>query len=131
MSTIVDIKYHKACYGMHFMGFVMAKLRVYLPQTEDAVKLLGELIKLGRKQKKWTVKGLAERANISRLTVSQIEAGSMHCSIGLVFELAALVGVNLFESDRMPLRQNLEHTRDKIAVLPKRIRVSGQVFDDF
>lgn len=108
----------------------MAKQRTYSKYAHDAVLLLGEQIKLGRKQRKWTEHNLADRAGISRATLQKIESGEMSCVIGLVFEVAALVGVNLFEQDKLPLSKHLEQTRDKIAVLPKRIQVKTKTVDD-
>lgn len=108
----------------------MTKQRTYSKHAHDAVILLGEQIKLGRKQRKWTEHNLADRAGISRATLQKIENGEMSCAIGLVFEVAALVGVNLFEQDKLPLSRHIEQTRDKIAVLPKRIQVKTKVVDD-
>ena len=54
----------------------------------------------------------------------------MSCAIGIVFEVAALVGVNLFEQDKRPLSKHIEQTRDKIALLPKRIQVKAKTVDD-
>ncbi len=91
---------------------------------------MGEQIKLGRKQRKWTEKSLADRAGISRATLQKIENGEMSCAIGLVFEVATLVGVNLFEQKGLPLSMHLEQTRDKISLLPQRIRVKTKEVDD-
>ncbi len=108
----------------------MLKQRTYSKYAHDAVILLGEQIKLGRKQRKWTEHNLADRAGISRATLQKIENGEMSCAIGLVFEVATLVGVNLFEQDKLPLSKHIEQTRDKIAVLPKRIQVKTKAVDD-
>lgn len=108
----------------------MTKQRTYSKYAHDAVILLGEQIKLGRRQRKWTGHNLADRAGISRATLQKIENGEMSCAIGLVFEVAALVGVNLFEQDKLPLSRHIEQTRDKIAVLPKRIQVKTKAVDD-
>ena len=69
----------------------MAKQRVYSKYTQEAVTLLGEQIKLGRKQRKWSENALAERSGISRATLQKIESGKMTSAIGLVFEVATLV----------------------------------------
>ena len=108
----------------------MAKQRTYSKYAQDAVLLLGEQIKLGRKQRKWTEHNLADRAGISRATLQKIESGEMSPAIGIVFEVAALVGINLFEQDKLPLSKRIEQTRDKIAVLPKRIQVKTKAVDD-
>ncbi len=93
---------------------------------------MGEQIKLGRKQRRWSEKNLADRAGISRSTLQKIENGKMGCAVGLVFEVATLVGVKLFEPDSMPLSKHIEHTRDQIALLPQRIKATKKtVRDDF
>jgi transcriptional regulator with XRE-family HTH domain len=108
----------------------MTKHRTYSKYTQEAVTLLGEQIKLGRKQRQWTEQNLADRAGISRATLQKIESGEMSCAIGLVFEVATLVGVNLFEQDKLPLTKHIAQTRDKIALLPKRIQVKTKAVDD-
>ncbi len=110
----------------------MAKQRTYSKYAREATVLMGEQIKLGRKQRQWSEKNLAERAGISRATLQKIEKGEMGCSVGLVFEVATLVGIKLFESDNMRLSKHIEHTRDKIALLPQRMKVTEKtVRDDF
>ena len=110
----------------------MPKQRVYSRYTREANALLGEQIKLGRKQRKWSESNLAERAGISRATVQKIEKGDMSCAIGLVFEVATLTGVPLFEPDRAALARQRDRIQDKIALLPKRIRAKQEVvYDDF
>jgi DNA-binding XRE family transcriptional regulator len=73
---------------------------------------------------------LADRIGISRATLQKIENGEMTCAIGLVFEAATLVDINLFEQDRVPLAVRIEHTNDKIALLPQRIKTITKVVDD-
>ena len=91
---------------------------------------MGEQIKLGRKQRHWTEQNFADRAGISRATLQKIENGEMSCAVGLVFEVAALVGVKLFEPDSIPLSKHIEHTQDKIALLPKRIKAKRRAVRD-
>ena len=91
---------------------------------------MGEQIRLGRKQKRWTENELAERAGISRATLQKIEKGDMSCAVGLVFEVATLVNIPLFEQDTYPLSKQAEHIRDKVALLPQRIRTRQNAVDD-
>lgn len=91
---------------------------------------MGEQIKLGRKQQKWTENNLADRAGISRATLQKIEKGEMSCAIGLVFEVATLAGMNLFEQDKASLARRINKTRDRIALLPQRIKTKTKVVDD-
>ncbi len=108
----------------------MAKLRAYSKYAKDAVFLLGQHIKLAHKQRKWSEMNLTERAGISRTTLQKIEAGEMTPGIGLVFAVASLVGVSLFELDDQRLATSIDVTQAKIALHPKRIRVQTKVADD-
>ena len=108
----------------------MSKIRTYSKYAQEAAILLGKQIKLGRKQRNWSEQNLAERAGLSRATLQKIENGEMSCAIGLVFEVAVLVGVKLFEPDKLPLSKHIEQTRDKIALLPKRILEKNIELDD-
>ena len=114
------------------MVFLMKRQRTYSRYAKEAAILMGEQIKLGRKQKRWTENELAERAGISRATLQKIEKGDMSCAVGLVFEVATLVNIPLFEQDTYPLSRQVEHIRDKLALLPQRIRMRrDEVDDDF
>lgn len=108
----------------------MAKLRTYSKYALDAALLLGQQIRLARKKRRWSEANLAERAGISRATLQKIEAGEMTPAIGLVFEVATLAGVPLFEQDIQRLETSIDLTQSKIALLPKRIRVQTKVADD-
>lgn len=108
----------------------MVKQRTYSKYAQEAALLLGKQIKLGRKQRKWSELNLAERVGISRATLQKIENGKMTSAIGLVFEAATLVGVNLFQQDRLPLSLSIEQANDKIALLPQRIQSQKKVVDD-
>lgn len=106
--------------------------RVYSRYSLKAVALLGKLINLHRKEQKFTTQDLADRAGISRTTLAKIEKGDMKCEIGLVFELASLVGLKLFEADLSGLEAMDAITPEKLALLPKSIHPSKkQVDDDF
>ncbi|OQY12879.1 MAG: transcriptional regulator [Desulfobacteraceae bacterium 4572_19] len=108
----------------------MAKQRTYSKYARETAQLLGKQIKLARKQKKWSEQNLADRAGISRTTLQKIECGEMTCTIGLAFEAATLVGLNLFDQDRLPLSINIENTNNKIALMPRRIKPKLKAVDD-
>ena len=117
-----------------FIGDLMPSLqnRTYLRPTRDAAELLGKLIRIGRKERKMTAEDLSGRAGISRRTLQKIERGDLKCEIGLVFEVANIVGVTLFSDDEpaTPYR-NMARANDKLALLPKRIRSARKVDDEF
>lgn len=106
--------------------------RAYSSYCRNAVALLGGMIRAARKERKMTVQDVADRAGISRGLLQRIESGNAKCEIGAVFELAAIVGVRLFDADENALARHLNQTREKLALLPKSIRKKpGVVRDDF
>ncbi len=108
----------------------MDKVRAYSHYTTDAIVLLGKLIKLARKERKLTEQDLADRVGISRGTLKSIEKGSPTCKIGLFFEAATIVGVELFNSEKMSVAINT--VSDKLTLLPKSIHnPKKDVKDDF
>jgi DNA-binding XRE family transcriptional regulator len=88
------------------------------------------MIRLHRIERKMTIKDLADRAGISRTTLQKIEQGNLKCEIGLVFEVAALVGMRLFDADMVSLGPLEERVADKIALLPKKVHPLKQDVDD-
>jgi transcriptional regulator with XRE-family HTH domain len=106
--------------------------RPYSRYGLEAAELLGQLIHDARIERGLTVAEAAERAGISRGLVHRIENGETGCSIGAAFELAAIVGVPLFEAEPSTLTRYLETARNKLTLLPKRVRKSMMVVkDDF
>lgn len=106
------------------------KPRAYSIYTQKAALLMGYMILLHRKERKMTAQDLADRAGISRTTLYKIEKGDLRCEIGIVFEVAALVGVKLFEGDSDTTDSLRERIEDKIALLPKSVRKNKKVVDD-
>lgn len=75
---------------------------------------------------------LAERAGITTPTLRGIERGDLTVGLGAAFEVAALVGVPLFHEDRAQLSSDLDRIRDRVALLPQRVRPRREVVkDDF
>ncbi len=100
--------------------------------ARDAAALLGQQIRLGRIERKLTAASLAERAGISRSLLHRIERGDPSCSIGAVFETAAIVGVPLFESDQGGLAGRISAAQGRLALLPQAVRrPTTPVRDDF
>lgn len=105
--------------------------RPYSRYTLGALQLLGEQIRLGRRARRWTQEELAQRAGVTRRTLRRAENGDPSVSIGTVFELAALAGVTLFHPDDERLSLDLDRTRARSALLPKRILTEDDEDDDF
>ena len=73
--------------------------RSYSRYAREAAELLGLMIRSARIERGITVADVAERAGISRGLVHRIEKGEMGSSIGAAFEVAAIVGLRLFEAE--------------------------------
>ncbi len=110
----------------------MKRKRTYSRTTRQALSILGNLIRLGRMERGMTAQDLAERAGISRTTLYSIEKGAPGPEIGTVFEVAALVGVPLFEPDARTLAVQEKRLSEKLALMPQSVRrVKREVDDDF
>ena len=105
---------------------------IYSRYSEDAMALLGGLIRTARIERKMTVKEVAERAAISRGLLQRIEKGDPKCAIGSVFEVATILGVPLFNSDHKTVRIHRGYVEEILTLLPRSVRKPLQaVKDDF
>ena len=106
--------------------------RAYSRYSLEALSLLGQMIRAGRIERKITGEELASRAGISRSLLQRIEKGDPGCTIGAVFEAAAIVGVPLFETDRERLSAHRVTTAEILRLLPQMARRPKRaVKDDF
>lgn len=106
--------------------------RTYSRYGREAVRVLGQLIRINRLERKLSVAELAERVGVSRDMMQRIESGDPRCAIGVAFEAASIVGVTLFEEDRDKLTVRLAEQDDKLRLLPKAIhKARTTVKDDF
>ena len=110
----------------------MRRAHPYSPQTIDAVRVLGLEVARSRRARRWTETELAGRAGISAVTLRNIERGVPTVGIGTVFEVATILGINLFGADREEMSALVERGRYRLALLPSRVREpTGPVHDDF
>lgn len=108
------------------------RVRSYSRLSVEALELLGQSIRLARKDRQMTEVELAKRVGISRTTLQQIEKGDPKVEIGLVFEAAVIVGVDLFVPDARTLAPQLARVADQLALLPQSVRrPKREVKDDF
>ena len=116
----------------HIVSVNMPKsiTRTYSAYSCEAAQLMGGLIRVARIARNQTAQELAERAHISRGLLQRIEKGDMKCEIGVVFEVAALLGIELFDVERRGLSRHLRHTEDTLSLLPKAVRKTVKVVDD-
>jgi DNA-binding XRE family transcriptional regulator len=108
----------------------MPRKRSYSRVTHQALAVLGKLVRAGRAERGLTAQELADRAGISRTTLSSIEKGAPGPEIGIVFEVAFLVGVRLFEYDERTLHMHNARLDEKLALLPKSVRHTVKEADD-
>ena len=110
--------------------FMAKKERTYSRYNIEALVLFGNLVQIARKEKKISERDLADRAGIARSTLQKIEKGDPTCEIGLVFEVATIVGVKLFSADSRFLTIQKEKADLRIALLPKAIRKTQKNLED-
>jgi len=108
----------------------MKRKRSYSRVTQQALSLLGKLIRVGRTERGMTAQELADRAGISRTTLYNIEKGAAGPEVGIVFEVAAIVGVRLFQYDERTLAMHNARLDEKLTLLPQSVRPSGKEVDD-
>src|ERR1700709_82480 len=92
------------------------------PQTNEAVRLLGARIQLARRERRWTLQELADRAGVTAVTMRKVERGDPSVRLGVAFEAATLTGVALFDPGPSRRRLEVERVDDRLAVLPRPCR---------
>ncbi|MCX2898096.1 helix-turn-helix transcriptional regulator [Pseudomonas mandelii] len=105
--------------------------RTYSPVTLNALQIFSQLIQVKRKERGMTQQALAERAGVSRSLVQRVESADARCEIGVVFEMAQLLGIHLFQASDSHSTL-LASLQDKLALLPAHVVVPKQeVSNDF
>lgn len=69
------------------------KKQIIFPKHKKILEIFGENIKLARKRRKLTTIQVAERADISRNTLYLIEKGNPGVSVGAVFNVMRVFGL--------------------------------------
>ena len=106
--------------------------RTYSRYSRDAARLLGLMIHNARIASDLKVEELAERAGVSRGLVYRAEEGDMGCTIGAIFELAAIAGVSLFTTDQSAMALHITNAEKTLSLLPRAVYHSKKVVkDDF
>jgi transcriptional regulator with XRE-family HTH domain len=73
--------------------FMKSKKQILFPKHQKIFDLVGENIKLARKRRKLTTIQVAERADINRATLYQIEKGNPGVSMGAYFNVLRVLGL--------------------------------------
>ena len=76
---------------------------ILLPRSQKTISVLGENIKLARLRRKFSAEQVAERADISRPTLSSIEKGNANVSIGAYVKVLSVLGL---ENDIMDVAKD-------------------------
>jgi transcriptional regulator with XRE-family HTH domain len=105
--------------------------RNYSPLTVETARLLGSRIRLGRRERRWTLQELADRVGVTPVTMRRVEQGDLNVGLGIALEAAVLTGVPLFDED--PRRRSLDTDRvdARLALLPSQVRRRVVIDDDF
>jgi transcriptional regulator with XRE-family HTH domain len=108
----------------------MSPTSTYSPYVEEAARLLGAQIAAGRRERRWSALELADRLGANRDTLRKIERGDPSVGLGTAFEAARLVGVPLFRETLEELRGETAQRRDRLSLLPQRVRQTDEPVDD-
>lgn len=82
------------------------KATILLPQTQEILNQMGEQIRLARLRRHLSAELVAERAGISRMTLSNIEKGSASVAIGSY--AAVLHALNGMDKDLLLVAKDAE-----------------------
>lgn len=108
----------------------MRRPHTYSPEALDAARVLGLRVAEGRRLRRWTQAELCERAGISATTLRNAERGEPTVAVGVMFELATLVGVELFGVPPDQLSGLSARDRDRLALLPSHVYPRQVTADD-
>ena len=82
--------------------------QIVFPKYQKVLEKLGENIKLARKRRKLTTIQVAERADINRSTLTEIEKGNPSVSMGAYFKTLRVLGL---QDDFLKLAADDEYGR--------------------
>ncbi len=84
------------------------KKQILFPKYQKILEQVGENIKLARKRRKLTTMQVAERADIDRSTLYEIEKGNASVSMGAYFNTLRVLGL---QNDFLKLAADDEYGR--------------------
>jgi transcriptional regulator with XRE-family HTH domain len=108
----------------------MRRPHSYSRPTLDAARVFGLELTRARRRRRWKAEELAERVGVSRDTLRKVEKGDPTVTLGIAFEIATILGVPLFGADRDRLAALVERGRERLALLPARVRESPEEDND-
>jgi transcriptional regulator with XRE-family HTH domain len=99
----------------------MRRPHSYHPQTVEAAKIFGLQVAQARRRRRMTVAELCERVQASPVTVRKVERGDPTVAMGIAFECASILGIELFGVDGDRLPSILAREEDRYRLLPSRV----------
>lgn len=96
----------------------------------ELAEVLGLEIARARRERRLTLAELAERAGTSVPTVRRVEQGDPTVAFGTAFEIGRLVGIEFFGAQPGTESDLVGRARDRLAVLPARVRLRAEDDDD-
>lgn len=106
------------------------QIRVYSTYCLDALRLLGSIIRETRIKNHYSQQEISDRAGISRALLQRIEKGNPKCEVGVVFEVATILGVKLFSMDESELQEKLDIQTQKLLLIPQKSRKPKISYND-
>lgn len=106
------------------------KSRAMSKTTLSTLKVLGQLIRVARGQRRFTQDNLAIKLHVTRQTIIKIEKGDPTVSVGTIFEAAYILGIPLFTPDNATLTQWESILTGFSGLLPKKTRVKKRIIDN-
>ena len=105
------------------------KRAVYSAATRQVCAALGTEVARVRRERRWSQAELAERIGVSLGTVRAVERGVPSVTLGVAFEAAAVLGIDLLGGSELAAERTAANRR-ALALLPQRVRAKD-VHDDF
>lgn len=102
---------------------------VYSTPTRAACAALGSEISRVRRERRWSQTELANRVGVALGTIRAVETGSPSVTLGVAFEAATVLGIDLFGGPALAGARAAENRRT-LDLLPQRVRAEA-VDDDF
>lgn len=104
-------------------------VRTFSAVTRETCHALGTEIARARRERRWAQADLAERVGVSLGTIRAVERGTPSVTLGVAFEAADVLGIELLGGAERAAERTAVNRR-VLALLPQRVRTVA-VDDDF
>lgn len=98
--------------------------------SQDALAVMGQLVRMLRIKQGITLEALAGRVSVSKQTMINIEKGAPGVAIGSVFNAAVEVGVPLFSPDETEVARMRRRGDEVLSLMPARVETEKINDDD-